>query len=81
MGKCLLEKTEMQRRCDDWETKVIIVMTRMIMDGGDSSQGVWCLKKAISNEVLKMNGESGEPIKNVFLFSSEKVGSRILHSK
>lgn len=36
---------------------------------------------AISSEVLKMNGESAESIKNMFLFTREKADSRLLHSK
>lgn len=53
----------------------------MTKDGQGSFQGGSCIKKTIFNEVLKMNGESAESIKSMFLFTSEKVGSRILHSK
>jgi hypothetical protein len=45
------------------------------------SQGGCSTKRAISSEVLKMNGKSEESIKGVFLFTSERMGSRILHSK
>lgn len=53
----------------------------IVRDGGGNSQGGCSMKKSISNEVFKMYVESAESIKTMFLFTSEKVGSRILHSK
>lgn len=64
-----------------WWFRDQMIWWQQIKDGGDSSQGGWCIKKAISHEVLKMNGESAESIKSMFLFTREKVDSRILHSK
>lgn len=79
MGKRLSENVEIQRKGS--EDKNSMIQQRQVKDGGGSSQGGRCVKKTISKDVLKMNGGSTECITVMFLFMSEKVGSRILHSK